>query len=210
MVDNADKRKPTRKSFLRFRRMLNLLNPLVPGFTHHRLPSAPIWIQYKYERLSDYCYTCGRIGHLSYSCPVDPRPPDHGRYDEKLKASSPSSSRIEHLIQPRRQLVPTAGSSALATTIVSFKPGSESTQSTLPGQSFLSCMSTSQPSSSRTFPSSLSNCTNHFSLSPDAQNNAFNEKSPLVTLPPNPHNASLILTNIEKLSSLKNQRSSNF
>jgi hypothetical protein len=109
VVDNADNLKPTRKSFLRFRVMLNLLNPLVPGFTHHRLPSAPIWIQYEYERLSDYLYTCGRVGHLSYSCLMDPLPPDHGRYDDKLKASVPNTSQIVHLIQPRRQLAPLVG-----------------------------------------------------------------------------------------------------
>jgi hypothetical protein len=102
VVDNADNLKPTRKSFLRFKVMLDLLKPLVLGFTHHRPPSSPIWVQYKYERLSDYCYTCGRIGYLSYSCPVDPRPPDHGRYDDNLKARPPNTSQIVHLIKPRR------------------------------------------------------------------------------------------------------------
>jgi hypothetical protein len=207
-VDNADKKKPTRKSFLRFRVKLNLLNPLVPGFTHHRLPNAPIWIQYKYERLSDYCYICGRIGHLSFACPVDPRPPDHGRYDEKLKASSPFLSRIEHLIQPRRQIAPTTGSSVLVSSPVTFRSGSMPTQSTLAGQFFSLCTSTSQPSSSRTPPLSLSNCSSHFSLSPGPQNSTLFRKSSLVMfppIPPHPQNASLILTNIKKLSSLKIQ-----
>ena len=156
------------------------LNPLVSGFTHHRLLSAPIWIQYKYERLSDYHYSCGRVGHLSYSCLVDPRPPDHGRYDDKLKASSPNTCHIVHLIQPKRQLAPSVGPGALATISVSIRPGFESTQSTLPGQSFLSCMS--QPNLSRSFPSSLSSYTNHISLSPSPPNSAFIGKSPFVTL----------------------------
>lgn len=42
VVDNADNLKPTRKSFLRFRVILNLLNPLVLGFTHHRPPSISL------------------------------------------------------------------------------------------------------------------------------------------------------------------------
>jgi hypothetical protein len=93
-VDNANCSKPARKGFLRFKVLLNLLNPLIPGFTHHRPPKAPLWVQYMYERLSDYCYTCGRIGHLSFACPVDPRPPDHGRYGEMLKAESPKTSKV--------------------------------------------------------------------------------------------------------------------
>jgi hypothetical protein len=93
-VDNANCSKPARKGFLRFRVLLNLLNPLIPGFTHHRPPKAPLWVQYMYERLSDYCYTCERIRHLSFACPVDPRPPDHGRYGEMLKAESPKTSKV--------------------------------------------------------------------------------------------------------------------
>jgi hypothetical protein len=97
-VDNLDILKPTRKGFLRFRVLFNLLNPLIPSFTHHRPPKTLLWIQYSYERLSDYCYTCGRIGHLSYACTVEPRPPDHGRYGDMLKASSPKTSKVVQII----------------------------------------------------------------------------------------------------------------
>ena len=93
-VDNANCYKPVRKGFLRFRVLLNLLSPFTPGFTHHRPPMASLWVQYKYERLSDYCYTCGRIGHLSFAYAVDPRPPDHGRYGDMLKASSPKTNKV--------------------------------------------------------------------------------------------------------------------
>jgi hypothetical protein len=54
-VDTPFNLKLARKGFLRFRVVLNLLNPLILGFTHHRPPKAPLWIQYMYERLSDYC-----------------------------------------------------------------------------------------------------------------------------------------------------------
>jgi hypothetical protein len=43
-IDNVDNMKPSRKIFLRFHVCLNLLNPLVPGFIHHRPPKAPIWV----------------------------------------------------------------------------------------------------------------------------------------------------------------------
>jgi hypothetical protein len=93
-VDNLDAHIPARKGFLRVRVLLNLLNPLILGFTHHRPPKTPLWIQYSYERLSDYCYICGRIGHVSIGCKVELCPPDHGKYSDMLKAKSPKTSRV--------------------------------------------------------------------------------------------------------------------
>jgi hypothetical protein len=103
-MDNADNQKPSRKSFLRLRVLINLHHPLIPGFTYHRPPKAPTWVQYKYERLSDYCYFCGRLGHLSYACLVADRPPVHGRYGDKLKAKSPNFTRVINLILARKLL----------------------------------------------------------------------------------------------------------
>jgi hypothetical protein len=57
--------KPSRKSYLRLHVLIKLLRPLIPRFTHHRPLKAPTWVQYKYERLLEYCYFCGRLGHLS-------------------------------------------------------------------------------------------------------------------------------------------------
>jgi hypothetical protein len=94
-VDNADKSKPNRKGFLRIRVLINLKNPLATGFLHQRPPKAPAQIVYQYERLSDFCYACGRLGHLSFSCPIVPRPPDNGIYGPHLKASPPKDSRVE-------------------------------------------------------------------------------------------------------------------
>ncbi|GLT64124.1 hypothetical protein SLA2020_366350 [Shorea laevis] len=130
-VDNADQLKPSRKSFLRIRVLINLLNPLNPGFTYHRPPKPSLWVQYKYERLSDYCYSCGRIGHLSFVCPVVPKPPDHGRYGEKLKAGSPFSSRVEHLIPLKRPVVPLVAGSDRSSSSVITKPNSAHTNSGL-------------------------------------------------------------------------------
>lgn len=45
-VDNVDKSKPNRKGFLRICVFINLKNPLVTGFLHHRLPKAPAQIVY--------------------------------------------------------------------------------------------------------------------------------------------------------------------
>jgi hypothetical protein len=88
---------------------------------------------------------------------------------------------------------------ALATILASVSH--ELTQSTISGQSFFSC--TFQPCMSHTAPSS--SCTNHFSWSPSSSGSVLIEKSMSGKVQPHPHNTSLILTNIEKLSSLKIQ-----
>jgi hypothetical protein len=103
-VDNADNRKPLRKSYLRLRVLIKLHCPLIPGFTYHRPSKAPVWVQYRYERLSEYCYFCGRLGHPSYECLVADRPPSHGRYGDKLKARPPNFTRVVNLIPDRKLL----------------------------------------------------------------------------------------------------------
>jgi hypothetical protein len=103
-VDNADNQKPLRKSYLRLRVLIKLQCPLISGFTYHRPPKAPVWVQYRYERLSEYCYFCGRLGHPSYECLVADRPLSHGRYGDKLKARPPIFTWVVNLIPDRKPL----------------------------------------------------------------------------------------------------------
>lgn len=56
------------RSFLRFRVKLNIRKPLVSGFTLKREVLSDMWIEFKYERLSKFCYDCSRIGHDKDSC----------------------------------------------------------------------------------------------------------------------------------------------
>ncbi|KAI9110712.1 hypothetical protein K1719_018150 [Acacia pycnantha] len=56
------------RTFIRTRSLININEPLVPGFWVPRPQREPVWVTIKYERLQIYCYDCGRIGHEAKSC----------------------------------------------------------------------------------------------------------------------------------------------
>ncbi|KAL7191478.1 hypothetical protein ACSBR2_023538 [Camellia fascicularis] len=62
------------RNLLRIRVEVDVTKPLLQGFIFHRkeegeVPGgAGIKVFYKYEKLSEFCYDCGRIGHDRNSC----------------------------------------------------------------------------------------------------------------------------------------------
>nr|GEY61135.1 reverse transcriptase [Tanacetum cinerariifolium] len=56
------------RSFLHFKVKVNLRRPLCPRFMLPRDGYDDLWINFKYERLGDFCYNCGRLGHDVDSC----------------------------------------------------------------------------------------------------------------------------------------------
>ncbi|KAL7222004.1 hypothetical protein ACSBR1_023845 [Camellia fascicularis] len=58
------------RSFLILRVDVDVTQPLPLGFILHQLghKEEESWISYCYEKLSDFCYDCGRIGHDKSSC----------------------------------------------------------------------------------------------------------------------------------------------
>ncbi|KAF7116964.1 hypothetical protein RHSIM_RhsimUnG0009800 [Rhododendron simsii] len=63
------------RSFLRIRVEINLSLPIPKGF-RLKAKSAlkkDLWISYKYEKLSDLYFACGRFGHDNKSCRFNPR-----------------------------------------------------------------------------------------------------------------------------------------
>ncbi|KAF7138348.1 hypothetical protein RHSIM_Rhsim07G0162600 [Rhododendron simsii] len=55
-------------NYLRIRVWLDVSKPLKKGFFLRRPKEDDLWVKFKYERLSDFCYGCGRISHTVKEC----------------------------------------------------------------------------------------------------------------------------------------------
>ncbi|KAL7208364.1 hypothetical protein ACSBR1_030171 [Camellia fascicularis] len=60
-------------NFLRLRVEVDVTKPLLQGFNLHRRGSkdqgeGDIIVRYKFEKLPEFCYDCGRIGHDNVTC----------------------------------------------------------------------------------------------------------------------------------------------
>lgn len=53
--------------FLRFNVELDTTKPISSGF-FHKQGSGGTWVHFRYERLADFCYQCGLLGHQTHHC----------------------------------------------------------------------------------------------------------------------------------------------
>ncbi|KAH7528312.1 hypothetical protein FEM48_Zijuj05G0059400 [Ziziphus jujuba var. spinosa] len=56
------------RSFLRVWVEVDVEKPLMAGFFHKKSLEQTTWIQFKYDRISKFCFKCGRLGHLLNDC----------------------------------------------------------------------------------------------------------------------------------------------
>ncbi|OMO50761.1 Zinc finger, CCHC-type [Corchorus capsularis] len=47
---------------------IDVKKPLMSGFWVPRVDKERIWAEIRYERLADFCYNCGRLGHIEKNC----------------------------------------------------------------------------------------------------------------------------------------------
>ncbi|KAF3441143.1 hypothetical protein FNV43_RR15054 [Rhamnella rubrinervis] len=57
-----------RSRFIRFQVDISVREPIPAGFFQSRENVEEFWIQFKYECLLDFCYTCGMIDHVTGRC----------------------------------------------------------------------------------------------------------------------------------------------
>lgn len=55
-------------TFLRLKIKFNITESLPSGIYMDCQPDADIWIAFKYEKLQDFCYACGKLGHEEQDC----------------------------------------------------------------------------------------------------------------------------------------------
>lgn len=55
--------------FLLFKTHIKIEKPIVPSFYYSTASGKKNWVNLKYEKLLDICYSCGVMGHLSRDFP---------------------------------------------------------------------------------------------------------------------------------------------
>ncbi|PQP99326.1 uncharacterized protein Pyn_18501 [Prunus yedoensis var. nudiflora] len=74
------------RGFLRVRVEVDTNLPLVAGFWLPRIDGTETWEEYQYERLADFCYRCGRIGHVMDTCIFEEPSTNESVYGEWTRA----------------------------------------------------------------------------------------------------------------------------
>lgn len=54
--------------FLRIHILIDLEKPLPTGFNNKKINGSLSWIQFKYEKLPDLCFSCERFNHFIKHC----------------------------------------------------------------------------------------------------------------------------------------------
>ncbi|OMO81698.1 Zinc finger, CCHC-type [Corchorus capsularis] len=83
-----DSEEPVRwNGVLRMKVKVNVEDPLKTGFYLQRKYKPSSWVSFKYERLPDFCFHCGRLGHVNKDCKFRDDGRKKGSYGHWMKAN---------------------------------------------------------------------------------------------------------------------------
>ncbi|OMO52400.1 hypothetical protein COLO4_37225 [Corchorus olitorius] len=70
-VEDVQWGKAIGRGFLRLRVAMDIEKPLLGGFWFPRKNGHKVWAEIRYEKLGDFCYRCGKLGHIEKVCEKD-------------------------------------------------------------------------------------------------------------------------------------------
>ncbi|KAB2600004.1 hypothetical protein D8674_010275 [Pyrus ussuriensis x Pyrus communis] len=95
------------RGFVRTRILVDTEKPLFKGCWIRRDLDKETWVEFRYERLQDFCYTCGRIRHINTECSVEMSGEGAVAYGEWMKAPPVRdvaiSTRVAHVGRGERR-----------------------------------------------------------------------------------------------------------
>ena len=66
-VEDPEWKSGVGRCFLRMKMAIDVEKPLVAGFWVPR-ENGKVWAEVKYEKMADFCFECGRLGHVMKNC----------------------------------------------------------------------------------------------------------------------------------------------
>ncbi|KAM1263060.1 hypothetical protein ACFX13_028779 [Malus domestica] len=95
------------RGFLRIRVLVDTTKSLASGCWVTRERNNESWVEFQYERLQDFCYNCGKIGHASLECSAPTASGGMAGYGEWTRTSMirdvHEAPRALNIIQGRRR-----------------------------------------------------------------------------------------------------------
>lgn len=92
------------RGFLSVKVTVNTANPLINGCWLPIGKHGDTWIEFRYERLQDFCYRYGRIGHPNNECSFEPTKGSAAGYGDWTKVPP-----IRDFVETPRPLAVTSG-----------------------------------------------------------------------------------------------------
>lgn len=91
---------------------------MIPGCWLPRSNDRDTWVEFRYERLEDFCYNCGRIGHVNSECSLRPNGSGAAGYGEWMKTAA-----VRDIQEVNRPVVSFQGERRLAGTTREVRRG---------------------------------------------------------------------------------------